>query len=68
MNQDHHEVHLENYITQKLVSAGWHEGHSDQYDQQRALYPEDVVAWVQATQPDVWNKLGGCPRISLWNE
>ncbi len=57
MNQDHHEVHLENYITQKLVSAGWHEGHSDHYDQQRALYPEDVVAWVKATQPDVWNKL-----------
>lgn len=57
MDKSHHEVHLENYIAQKLVSAGWHEGQSAHYDQQRALYPEDVDAWIKATQPDVWDKL-----------
>ena len=57
MNQDHHEIHLENYITQKLVAQGWFEGQSVHYDQQRALYPEDIDAWVKATQPTVWEKL-----------
>lgn len=57
MNQDHHEIHLENYITQKLVTQGWLEGQSGHYDQQRALYPEDIDAWVKATQPAVWDKL-----------
>jgi len=57
MDKSHHEIHLENYITEKLVAQGWLEGQSAHYDQQRALYPEDVAAWIQATQPDVWNKL-----------
>lgn len=57
MNQDHHEIHLENYITKKLVEQGWLEGQSADYDLQRALYPEDVIAWVQTTQPKVWDKL-----------
>jgi len=57
MDTSHHEVRLENYITEKLVAQGWLEGQSGHYDQQRALYPEDVVAWIQATQPDVWDKL-----------
>ena len=50
MDKAHHEVHLEDYITQKLVAQGWLEGQSSQYDQQFALYPEDVVAWLKATQ------------------
>ena len=57
MSQAHHAINLENYITQKLVEQGWFEGQSSQYDQQRALYPNDVIAWVQATQPKVWQKL-----------
>lgn len=53
----HHEVHLESYIVQKLVENGWAEGSNGHYDPVRALYPEDVVAWVQATQPGAWTKL-----------
>lgn len=53
----HHEVHLESYVVQKLVENGWVEGNNSHYDPVRALYPEDVIAWVQATQPEVWNKL-----------
>jgi len=53
----HHEVHFEQYITEQLVKNGWKEGHTTHYDQQRAIYPEDVIAWVQATQPDAWHKL-----------
>jgi type I restriction enzyme R subunit len=53
----HHEVYFEHYITEQLVNNGWKEGHSSHYDQQRAIYPEDVITWVQATQPDAWHKL-----------
>ncbi len=53
----HHEIHLESYIVQKLVENGWVEGDNSRYDPVRALYPEDVIAWVQATQPEVWEKL-----------
>lgn len=53
----HHEVHLESYIVQKLVENGWVEGSNRQYDPVRALYPEDVTAWIQATQPEAWAKL-----------
>ncbi|HEY0719917.1 MAG TPA: hypothetical protein VGE50_01560, partial [Gammaproteobacteria bacterium] len=53
----HHEVHLESYVVQKLVENGWVEGNNSNYDPVRALYPEDVIAWVQATQPEVWAKL-----------
>lgn len=53
----HHEVHLESYIVQKLVENGWVEGDSKHYDQVRVLYPEDVITWIQATQPEAWDKL-----------
>jgi type I restriction enzyme R subunit len=50
-------VHLETYITQKLIDQGWLEGQTLSYDIERALYPEDVVAWVQTTQANAWHKL-----------
>ena len=53
----HHEVHLESYVVQKLVENGWVEGSNSQYDPVRALYPEDVIAWVKAAQPEGWDKL-----------
>ncbi len=33
------------------------EGHARDYDQVRALFPADVLAWVKATQPEAWDKL-----------
>ena len=54
----HNEIHLENYVTEKLVKeCGWREGHADKYDKERALYPEDVVEWVKVSQPEKWEKL-----------
>lgn len=57
MSQAYHEVHFEEYVVQKLVENGWLEGKASDYDQQRALYPEDVVSWVKETRPDAWDKL-----------
>ncbi|TXL02285.1 hypothetical protein BMR08_18595, partial [Methylococcaceae bacterium CS2] len=51
MDKNHHEIHFEDYITQKLVNQGWLEGKPNEYDKQRALYPDDVISWIKATQP-----------------
>ncbi|MCF6356028.1 MAG: DEAD/DEAH box helicase family protein [Candidatus Polarisedimenticolaceae bacterium] len=53
----HHEIHLETYVVKKLVENGWVEGNARDYDQVRALYPADVVAWIKASQPEIWDKL-----------
>lgn len=55
----HHEVNFEDYVTRKLVGNGWREGKSSNYDQQHALYPEDVIEWVKEAYPDQWKKLKG---------
>lgn len=53
----HHEVHLESYVVKKLVENGWIEGHATHYEPVRALYSEDVISWIKASQPQVWEKL-----------
>lgn len=63
----HHEVHLESYIVQKLVENGWVEGSNSHYDPVRALYPEDVIAWVRATQPEAWARLERLHGASIGN-
>ena len=57
MQHAHHEVHFESHIAQQLQSQGWLLGESRHYDVVRALYPEDVLAWVQTSQSQVWEKL-----------
>ena len=57
MSDHHHEKHLEAYVVEKLVAQGWLLGTSENYDQDRALYPEDLEGWIRSTQPDVWAKL-----------
>lgn len=66
----HHEVHLEAYIVKQLVENGWLEGHNSHYDPVRALYPEDVLSWIKATQANTWEKLvrlngGGAEKALL---
>ena len=39
------------------MDVGWKEGDPTKYDKERALYPDDVVDWVQNSQPDTWQKL-----------
>lgn len=52
----HKEIAFENDICQHLAANGWlyAEGDSKAYDTPRALFPADVLAWVQTTQPDAW--------------
>jgi type I restriction enzyme, R subunit len=53
----HYESHLEAYIVQKLQAQGWVIGQSKNYHTEYALYPEDLITWIQATQPEKWEKL-----------
>lgn len=52
----HKEIHLEEEICLSLAGHGWvyEPGVSAQYDRARALFPEDVLAWVQETHPKAW--------------
>jgi len=55
----HKEVNFETEICEHLAANGWlyDEGDSAKYDRARALFPEDVLAWVQATQPKAWDAI-----------
>ena len=55
----HKEISFEVEICQHLASHGWlyAEGDATTYDRARALFPADVQAWVQATQPQAWDAL-----------
>ncbi|MFZ5756133.1 MAG: type I restriction endonuclease subunit R [Pseudomonadota bacterium] len=55
----HKEIEFENDICAHLGASGWlyAEGDATGYDRARALYPADVVAWVQAVAPQAWESL-----------
>ena len=55
----HKEINFETEICQHLAAKGWlyAEGDAANYDRALALYPADVLAWVQATQPQAWEIL-----------
>jgi hypothetical protein len=42
-----------------VAANGWlyADGDAAKYDRTRALFPDDVLAWVQAAQPDAWQAL-----------
>jgi type I restriction enzyme R subunit len=52
----HREKHFEDYVVAQLKKRGWLVGSSQHYDTERALYPDDLVAWLEATQPEKWAK------------
>jgi len=44
-------------IVSHLTQNGWLVSNGEGYDQETALYTEDVIGFVQETQPDAWEKL-----------
>jgi len=59
MSDLHKEVNFENEICEHLAAHGWlyTQGDAASYDRTRALFPEDVLAWVKDTQPKAWEAL-----------
>ena len=55
----HKEINFEIEICEHLAANGWlyADGDAAKYDRARALFPEDVLAWVQATQPKAWEAI-----------
>ena len=55
----HHEVHLEAEICTDLAAAGWRHdaGDAARYDRSQALFVDDVVTWVQTSQPKAWEAI-----------
>ncbi len=55
----HKEIRFEDEICGHLAAHGWlyAAGDAAKYDRARALFPDDVTAWVQATQPKAWETL-----------
>ena len=55
----HKEISFELDICHHLAAHGWlyAEGDAKGYDTPRAIFPADVLAWVQATQPQAWDAL-----------
>ncbi|MBC2933091.1 type I restriction endonuclease subunit R [Nocardioides sp. zg-1228] len=54
---DHNEVVFETEICDHLAAHGWLYSAKDVgYDRERALFPEDLFAWLEATQPTAYEK------------
>ena len=55
----HREINFEAEICAHLAAHGWlhADGDAAQYDRARALFPADVIAWVQTAQPGAWQVL-----------
>ena len=55
----HKEIAFEDEICAHLAAHGWFyaKGDAASYDRVRALFPDDLVAWVEETQPKAWEAL-----------
>lgn len=55
----HKEISFEDEICAHLAADGWLHAPGDAagHDRARALFPADLTAWVQATQPATWEAL-----------
>jgi type I restriction enzyme, R subunit len=55
----HKEISFEAEICDHLSAHGWlyEEGDAPLYDRARALFPADLIAWVQDIQPRAWETL-----------
>lgn len=55
----HKEIAFEDDVCHHLAANGWHYAAGDAagYDRVRALFPADVLAWVQTSQPQAWEVL-----------
>ena len=55
----HTEIHFESEICEHLAAQGWLYAENDAagYDRSLALFPADVIAWVQQTDPLAWETL-----------
>jgi type I restriction enzyme R subunit len=66
----HQEHHFEAAICESLAAQGWlyAEGDAAHYDRHNALFLPDLLAWLEATQPDSLAKLAKTHGTALNKE
>ena len=58
MSQQHQEKKLQQEIATYLSEHGWlHSPTSEGYDKERAIFPEDVLGWLEDTDPENFAKV-----------
>lgn len=58
MSQIHHEDTFQREIAEHLAQHGWlHSPEAHGYDVERALWPEDLLGWLEDTDPDNYARL-----------
>lgn len=57
MNNKHKEIRFEEELVEHLTAHGWLEGNPRGHNRLLALYPADLIGWLQETQPAEWEKL-----------
>lgn len=58
MNQQHQEKKLQQEIATYLSEHGWlHSPSSEGYEKERAIFPEDVLGWLENTDPENFAKV-----------
>ncbi len=55
------EIHLEDEICADMAAARWlYEANDNaRYDRTQALFVDDAIAWIQASQPKAWQAIAG---------
>ena len=62
MPGQHTEYAFETAIEQHLLANSYEKGDRDAFDPERALFPKDVTAFIQQTQPKEWEYLSGIQK------
>ena len=54
----HREIDFENDIETDLIEhGGYVKGKPEDYDAENALFPKDIIAFIQQTQPKLWQRV-----------
>lgn len=56
---------FETYVEHMLLAKGWQQGSVSEWDQERALFPGSIVAFIAATQPQLWQAMRGQHGVQL---
>lgn len=48
---------FESYVEEMLLSRGWHRGINAEWDKERALFPKQIITFLQDTQPKIWQQM-----------
>ncbi|MDH5300506.1 MAG: DEAD/DEAH box helicase family protein [Gammaproteobacteria bacterium] len=48
---------FEAYVEQTLLTKGWQQGSVSGWDKDRALFPQQILGFIEATQPELWQNM-----------